>query len=256
MENSMQRRAQRILGFIFSIIMLLLVGVILTKAFATENSTLLTTTVSEKVNSEGHYANLSVAAKTKSVKQIKAVNASGETRENNIEHTQHNDVFDIFSASSLLITDTDYDGYYHKFSITFDADVTANYAEVYAQLYLSRNGGPWQHYFTTEDFVIHGDSNQDSYEVITNLAADYPSDTYDVLIDLYVVGDDLPVASFSDSDSNELYALPLEDAHRDQEQTAYYYEEHDSYGGSFSWGLLMLVIAVFVIREWRINFAK
>ena len=59
---------------------------------------------------------------------------------------------------------------------------------MYAELYLSKNGGPWIHYYTTDNFVIDGDTTDDEHEVITTLRTGYISDEYDVLIDLYEVG--------------------------------------------------------------------
>ena len=60
--------------------------------------------------------------------------------------------FSIYEASSRLFEDIDYDGFFRTFSVTFDADVHSYYmgerADVYADLYLSRNGGPWELYHT------------------------------------------------------------------------------------------------------------
>ncbi|MGS0728212.1 choice-of-anchor H family protein, partial [Shewanella sp. 0m-11] len=57
--------------------------------------------------------------------------------------------FYIYDAYSRLFIDNDYDGFYQTFSVTFDADVEGSYvnerADVFAELYLSRNGGPWEH---------------------------------------------------------------------------------------------------------------
>jgi len=61
----------------------------------------------------------------------------------------HYDSFSIYNAASYLLDDIDSDGYYQSFSVTFDADFYpisyADYANVYAELYLSRDGGPWIH---------------------------------------------------------------------------------------------------------------
>jgi hypothetical protein len=157
--------------------------------------------------------------------------------------------FEIYRASSELLADDDHDGYFHRFSVTFDADVQAEHAHVYAELYLSRNGGPWQHLFTTDEYMIYGDSSQDSYQVVTELADGYPTGHYDVLIDLYQVGEPYVVASMSSDDSNELYALPLEDAQRDEPQPELYYVEHASHGGSLGAVALSLLVLLAYFRQ-------
>ncbi|ACA87647.1 choice-of-anchor H family protein [Shewanella woodyi] len=127
--------------------------------------------------------------------------------------------FAIYDASSRLFEDNDYDGFYQTFSVTFDADVYGAYqnehAEVYAEMYLSRNGGPWEHYYTTDIFTIVGDSTEDDFEVLTTLNSGYSADYYDVLIDLYEVGYTDIVATVSSDDFDSLYALPLESSDRD-----------------------------------------
>ncbi len=127
--------------------------------------------------------------------------------------------FSIYEASSRLFTDNDLDGFYQTFSVTFDADLIGfgsyERADVYAELYLSRDGGPWVHYYSTDIFTIIGDSSDDDFEVLTTLHTGYPADYYDVLIDLYEVGFDDIVATLSSDDTDNLYALPLESSDRD-----------------------------------------
>ena len=158
--------------------------------------------------------------------------ASGKTRENihlekntllpstqnTLINSRQNDYlradFSIYNAVSFLQDDYDFDGYFQTFTIVFDADVysyTDNQTEeVYALLYLSTNGGPWTHYYTTDNFIIEGNSDADEYEIITTLLSGYPPGSYDVLIDLYQAGYQDVVATYSSADTNALYALPIE----------------------------------------------
>lgn len=150
--------------------------------------------------------------------------------------------FSIFDASSRLFEDFDYDGFYQTFSVTFDVDVNGAYlnerADLFAELYLSRDGGPWVHYYTTDVFTIYGDSTQDDYEVLTTLYTGYVTDHYDVLIDVYEVGYSDIVATISADETDGLYALPLESSDRDREPEVIIVEES---GGSLSvLGLLFL----------------
>ncbi len=160
--------------------------------------------------------------------------------------------FNIFTAESRLITDDDEDGFYQGFSITFDADYLRydeyDQANVYAELYLRKNNGPWLHYYTTESFVIHSDSTDDAFEVVTSLLEGYNTEYYDVLIDLYEVGYSDIVATYSSDDTNALYALPLESADYDFYEIIeeVYVEE----GGSFA-VLLLLTLLILTVRQVR-----
>ena len=156
--------------------------------------------------------------------------------------------FAIFQAYSRLFDDLDQDGFYQTFSVTFDADVygyTLNEpANVYAEMYLSRNGGPWEHYYTTDVFTIYGQSEDDDFEVLTTLSQGYQTDFYDVLIDLYEYGYPEVVATLSADESDGLYALALESHDRDVVYEQEIVEEVVIVGGgSLSWGALFLLIA-------------
>ena len=157
--------------------------------------------------------------------------------------------FVIYEGFSQLIEDYDGDSYYQTFSVTFDADLvthdTHGEAVVYAELYLSENGGPWQHYYSTDSFVIHGESTGDTFEVYSTLAQGFTTNHYDVLIDLYEEGYPDIVASYSSDDSNSLYALPLESSDYD---VAYveYYQETTIHGGSTSILALIMLIIIFM----------
>ena len=151
--------------------------------------------------------------------------------------------FSIFDVSSRLFEDFDYDGFYQTFSVTFDVDVNGAYlnerADLFAELYLSRNGGPWLHYYTTDVFTIYGDSTQDDYEVLTTLYTGYATDHYDVLIDVYEVGYSDIVATISADETDSLYALPLESSDRDREPEVIVVEES---GGSLSVLVLLFLV--------------
>lgn len=158
--------------------------------------------------------------------------------------------FSIYGASSRLFEDFDYDGFYRTFSVTFDADVHSQYvgerASVIADLYLSRDNGPWELYFTTDVFTIVDDISDDEFEVLTTLDLGYKAGHYDVLIDLYEVGYSDIVATISSEDVDDLYALPLESAERDEYVAI---ETHGSEvmisgGGISITGLLILLCAI------------
>ncbi len=149
--------------------------------------------------------------------------------------------FSIFDARTVISRDDDDDGYYHRLSVSFDPDVIGGRAWVYARLYLSLEGGPWNHYYTTESFPIDEDDSDDDYEVVTRLLDGYPSGYYDVLIELYDADHDALVAEYGPYDDRDLSVLPLEDSDHDGD---------DHYHGGGAMGLSMLLFAL-VIRLFR-----
>jgi hypothetical protein len=157
--------------------------------------------------------------------------------------------FSIYNAVSFLQDDYDFDGYFQSFTVTFDADVYSytdnQIAEVYALLYLSTNGGPWIHYYTTDSFIIEGNTDADQYEVITTLLSGYPPESYDVLIDLYQTGYEDIVATYSSADTNALYALPIESSDFDTPYVEVIETIEVSNGGSSTIiSLLMLLVLI------------
>lgn len=152
--------------------------------------------------------------------------------------------FSFYDAYSRLFEDIDRDGYYSTFSVTFDADLHSfnpfEEAVVYGELYLSRNGGDWVHYYTTDPFIITGDSPNDDYEVLTTLERGYRPGEYDVLIDLYEVGYSDIVATISSLETDELYGLPLESLDWDEE----YESSSDGHGGGALGTLALLGLAL------------
>jgi hypothetical protein len=144
-------------------------------------------------------------------------------------------IFSVFDAQVVMSWDDDDDGFYHRLKVSFDPDVDGGEAWVYARLYLSLEGGSWNHYFTTEVFPINGDASDDAYEVVTRLLDGYPSGYYDVLIELYDADYDLLVVNYGPYEDDDLAVLPLEDSYRDR------YEEVGG-GGAMGAGLLLLAL--------------
>ena len=153
--------------------------------------------------------------------------------------------FSIYDANVDLLFDLDGDGYHHAINVSFDVDVNYDSATIYAKLYLSRDGGLWVQYHTTDLFDIYGDDYSDRYEVTTELLEGYPSGYYDILIEVF----SLNHADMVTSQVLDYHYLGkdvmLEDLGRDE---SYVYEEvYYSYGaGSFSLIWLLLVVQVVI----------
>jgi hypothetical protein len=146
-------------------------------------------------------------------------------------------VFTIFDAQAVMSWDDDDDGFYHRLRVNFDPDVSGDEAWVYARLFLSLEGGPWNHIYTTEVFPINGDASDDAYEVVTRLIDGYPTGYYDVLIELYDADYDLLVLNYGPYEDRDLAVLPLEDSYRDS------YEDYDGGGGALGLGVLLTLLA-------------
>lgn len=127
--------------------------------------------------------------------------------------------YSIYDAHVDLLRDDDGDGFYHRFELNFDADTSYYSADVYARLYLSYQGGPYYHYYTTDTFTIDGSASDDDYEVSTTLTSGYPSGYYDLAIDLYEAGSHHLVASIDGYADYDLSALPLEDLGHEETST-------------------------------------
>ena len=116
-------------------------------------------------------------------------------------------------------------------------------ADVFAVLYLSYEGGPWNEYAETEDITLFGTSLFDDYVVETELVSGYPTGEYDILIELYDAWDGSYLASIGPEDTSELSYLPLEDSTRDS-TNGNTQVVVNSGGGSLGWLLLFVLLAV------------
>ena len=159
--------------------------------------------------------------------------------------------FWIYDADIQLFNDDDNDGYFHGVDLLFDADTIYSEADVYAVLYLSFAGGPWNEYAVTEDFTIFGSSGSDEYVLVTELMSGYPTGDYDLLIELFDAFDGAYVASYGPDETSALSFLPLEDFNRDAPvQEVVIIESHGG-GGSLDGWLLSFLILVLLISASR-----
>ncbi|NIA26688.1 MAG: hypothetical protein GWP02_01435, partial [Desulfobulbaceae bacterium] len=125
--------------------------------------------------------------------------------------------------------------------LLFDADTYYLSADVYAVVYLSLEGGPWNEYAATENFTIYGASSDDDYVVVTELVDGYPSGSYDILIELFDANDDSFLAYFGPDDTPELAFLPLEDSYRDTPIVPDIIIFDDHGGGSLGWIAILVL---------------
>ena len=160
-----------------------------------------------------------------------------------------NNDFWIYDSWATLSNDLDYDGYYSTLTVEFDADTVYNRAYVYAIVYLGVNE-VFESIHVTSVFAIDSDSSNDSFIVESELISGFPSNDYEIMIELYDADTDEFVAFSDGLEDADLSIAPLESVNYETlpEPTVVIVEEH---GGSFSiFGLLVIALA-FVRRSLR-----
>jgi hypothetical protein len=169
--------------------------------------------------------------------------------------TVANTDFWFYDADVILFNDHDDDGHFHGIDLLFDADTYYNFAEVYAVVYLSLEGGPWNEYSVTDNFTLYGASAEDEFNIVTELVSGYPTGSYDLLIELFDGYNDAFLASYGPVDTPELAFLPLEDANRDvpyvpppPPTTTVVVHDH---GGAFGWPAVLLLLGFGLLRKLR-----
>lgn len=159
--------------------------------------------------------------------------------------------FWFYTADVVLFNDHDNDGYYHGIDLLFDADTWYTFADVYAVVYLSRDGGPWNEYAATEDFTLFGATSDDEYIIVTELVSGYPSGSYDILIELFDADTHEFLAWYGPDDTPELAFLPLEDAGRDTPNVPDVIVVNKHHGGGATGVLFILLLGLAAVAGIR-----
>jgi hypothetical protein len=167
---------------------------------------------------------------------------------------RHDQYFEVYSADVQLLSDLDSDGYHHALNVSFDIDVSNEGATVYVKLFLSRDGGPWSHYSTTDLFNIYSDDTGDEYEVETELLEGYPPGYYDILIEVYSLNHVDMVASQRLTPYYLGRDVMLEDLSWEGREvyTEEYTEVTVTHGGAGSVSLFWLILVLLVAIAGRV----
>ena len=188
----------------------------------------------------------------KSESNYKALTLSGPRSSPSADQNAGND-FWFYTADIILFNDDDFDGYYWGIDLLFDADTYYDVADVYAVVYLSFEGGPWNEVAVTESFPIFGATSDDEYVLVTELLSGYPTGEYDVLIELLDSFDGAFLAEFGPWDTSELGFLPLEDANRDDPHFDDPVVVVHGGGGATSWWMISLMLLLLLGTALRNN---
>jgi len=160
--------------------------------------------------------------------------------------------FWFYSADVILFNDHDNDGFFYGIDLLFDADTYFDAVDVYAVVYLSYEGGPWNEYAATENFTIFSTSADDEYVIVTELLEGYPSGSYDLLIELFDAYDDSFLAYFGPDDTSELAFLALEDAEWDAPiEVPEVIVVHEHGGGTLDWLMLLAMAGTALLARLR-----
>ncbi len=211
-------------------------------AMAEENNRVSVTTQGLKSVVDGGQGKVSENEYDKTAtkgKRSELSKANGQSKSSRETLNSVNTDFWFYTADVELFSDQDRDGYYFGIDLLFDADTIYAVADVYAVVYLSRDGGPWEEYAVTEDFTLFGASSEDEYIIVTELVSGYPTGSYDILIELFDAWDDSFVADIGPADTSELAFLPLEDADRDATGGGSTIVINQGGGGAAGWTLLL-----------------
>lgn len=190
----------------------------------------------------------SIAAKaTPQSQAAKRVNARPAMRD--VDHD-----YWVYDAYVTLHTDSDYDGFYHHFSLDFDIDSIYAHSEVYVRLYLGVDE-TFREYHTTSDFYIEGDSTQDQITVETELLSGFYPDDYEFLIEVYDAYSNELVAVYDGYNDADLYLVSIESLDKEV-----IYVEPDvvvieANGGSMGW-LALLLLPILLVRLVNTNSVK
>ena len=92
-----------------------------------------------------------------SVTHVSSASVSAQSS-GQVSAQHHSSDYSIYTADVQLISDTDHDGYYSTFRVSFDADTHWSTANVYAEIYLTDSSGHRDLNFTTSNFNIHHNS--------------------------------------------------------------------------------------------------
>ncbi|MDC8832517.1 choice-of-anchor H family protein [Alteromonas gilva] len=199
----------------------------------------VTETVRVPALNAGHSANKAAR------KKVELASLSGKTGEQ-LRTTQSVDYW-FYDAWVTLYNDRDYDGYFSAFDLEFDADTNYYRAPVYAIVYLG-TADYYEPFHVTDVFDLYGDSSEDGVLLENELITGYPSNDYDILIELIDADTDLHVATLDAYSDADLSYQSIESSDYDRPVTSEVVIEH--HGGS--WGIgasVALLLMVFIRRK-------
>jgi len=127
----------------------------------------------------------------------------------------------ISDIGTLLFDDFDGDGYHSGFSLTIDVDSEFGDTEVYAKIYLEPADDAAIFLHKTGQFTVYGTTIGDEYRVDSELRNNYPTNDYNVAIDIHDAWTDKLLDSATARGFDNLNRLPLESANLNDSYSDY-----------------------------------
>ena len=124
-----------------------------------------------------------------------------------------NGAIELYGLSFNFSKDQDGDGYFHKFSLSFDLDTSQGPTQIY--VVASLMGLEQKPLFTTEPYWVYGQTGEDTYQTTVLLSEGYPNAEYDLSLAVYAADSNQLLAQFSQDNSPRFSPLFLEDARAD-----------------------------------------
>ncbi|GAA4355928.1 choice-of-anchor H family protein [Kangiella marina] len=150
----------------------------------------------------------------------------------------------VDNVKTEIFTDSDDDGFYREFTITFDVDTedTAD-RDVYVNLYQRTDGGSWQFETETDVFTVYGYSSEDAFEISGNWQSGYPANYYDFRLEV-IDANSGEVLDDVSPEFSPLLQVPLEDANSDTRDSSPNPPSSttSSESGGGSTGIFMLIL--------------
>jgi hypothetical protein len=144
-----------------------------------------------------------------------------------------------------LNTDYDYDGFASGFTLEFDIDSFFNQTRVYAVVYLG-TGNRFESLYTTQSFNLISDSSNDRVTLDFELATGYPTNDYNVLIEVFDANTHGLLTYVDDTNFAALYLVPLES--QNYESTTSEFTVVERHGGAIG---LPLIVGALVLLLWQ-----
>ncbi|MEC8813799.1 MAG: hypothetical protein CSH49_10145 [Alcanivorax sp.] len=123
----------------------------------------------------------------------------------------------VYDVWFNMVADTDGDGYYHQFEVNFDIDSELYRQDIYVVGELA--GASRQILFQTETYMLSGDSGDDTYQARVLLTEGYPSQAYELILNIYSAETDSLLLQYDGDNDSRLRSLFLED--NTQEEAGY-----------------------------------
>ncbi len=179
--------------------------------------------------SEGY--NLSVEEWSAQTREVRENKPQTSVRRSSRHASTHKPLVWVANIGTLLFDDLDGDGYHSGFSLTIDVDSEFGDTDVYTAIYLAGSNEELNLLHTSERFTIYGSLIGDEYRIDTELRNNFPTDYYDITIDVHDAWSEAILDTVNARLFSNLDALPLESANNESAHSDYPDDQdnHDDY---------------------------